>query len=159
MDSTFLDKQGHAQLIIMGSYGIGVGRLLACVAEKHHDEYGLMWPISVAPYQVYLVALQGGEEAAEHLYAGLASAGVEVLYDDREERAGVKFNDADLMGMPIRLTVGKRSLAAGGIELKLRHSPERTVISSDQILSQVLSEIESLEAEIADKVVAVPYDA
>jgi prolyl-tRNA synthetase len=159
MGCTFLDQHGHAKPIIMGSYGIGVGRLLACVAEKHHDEYGLIWPISVAPYQVYLVALQGGEEAAEHLYDDLQSAGVEVLYDDREERAGVKFNDADLIGMPIRLTVGKRSLAAGGIELKLRRSPERTVIPSEQILSQVMSEIEDLKAEIAGKIVTVPYNA
>jgi prolyl-tRNA synthetase len=128
------------------------------VAEEHHDEYGLIWPISVAPYQIYLVALQGGEETAQHLYADLQSAGVEVLYDDREERAGVKFNDADLIGVPIRLTVGKRSLAAGGIELKLRRSPERTVIPSDQILPQVMAEIENLEVEIADKVVPVPYN-
>ena len=159
MGCTFLDKHGHAKPIIMGSYGIGVGRLLACVAEEHHDEYGLIWPISVAPYQVCLVALQGGEDAAERLYADLQSAGVEVLYDDREERAGVKFNDADLIGMPIRLTVSKRSLAAGGIELKLRRSPERTVIPSDQILPQVMSEIEDLQAEIAGKMVAVPYNA
>jgi prolyl-tRNA synthetase len=158
MGCTFLDTHGHAKPVIMGSYGIGVGRLLACVAEEHHDEYGLIWPISVAPYQVYLVALQGGEEVAEGLYADLQSAGVEVLYDDREERAGVKFNDADLIGIPIRLTVGKRSLAAGGIELKLRRSPERTVIPSAQIVPQVISEIEDLHAEIAAKIVIVPYN-
>jgi prolyl-tRNA synthetase len=159
MGCTFLDKHGHAKPIIMGSYGIGVGRLLACVAEEHRDEYGLIWPISVAPYQVHLVALQGGEEAADCLYADLQSAGVEVLYDDREERAGVKFNDADLMGMPIRLTVGKRSLAAGGIELKLRRDPERTIVPSEQILSQAVRKIGDLQAEIIDRVVAVPYNA
>lgn len=159
MGCTFLDKHGHAKPIIMGSYGIGVGRLLACVAEEHRDEYGLIWPISVAPYQVHLVALQGGEEAADRLYADLQSAGVEVLYDDREERAGVKFNDADLMGMPIRLTVGKRSLAAGGIELKLRRDPERTIVPSEQILSQAVRKIGDLQAEIIDRVVAVPYNA
>jgi prolyl-tRNA synthetase len=120
MGGTFLDKDGQARPVIMGSYGIGVGRLLACVAEEHHDEQGLIWPISVAPYQVYVVALQGSEEAAERLYAGLQAASVEALYDDRDERAGVKFNDADLIGIPIRLTVSKRSLEAGGVELKLR---------------------------------------
>jgi prolyl-tRNA synthetase len=159
MGCTFLDRHGHAKPIVMGSYGIGVGRLLACVAEEHRDEYGLMWPISVAPYQVHLVALQGGDEAADRLYADMQSAGVEVLYDDREERAGVKFNDADLMGMPIRLTVGKRSLAAGGVELKLRRDPERTIVPSEQILPQVVRRIEGLQAEIIGKVVAVPYSA
>jgi len=157
MGCTFLDKNGEARPVVMGSYGIGVGRLLACVAEEYHDEYGLIWPITVAPYQVYIVALQGGEEAAERLYDDLRSANVEVLYDDREERAGVKFNDADLIGIPIRLTVSKRSLEAGGIELKLRRSPERTVIPRDEIVSHVLGKIEALKAEIADKVVTVPY--
>jgi prolyl-tRNA synthetase len=159
MGCTFLDQHGQAKPVIMGSYGIGVGRLLACVAEEHRDEYGLIWPISVAPYQVYLVALQGGEETAERLYANMQSASIEVLYDDREERAGVKFNDADLIGIPIRLTVGKRSLAAGGVELKLRRSPERTVIPYDEILPQVTNRVEALQAEIASKVVTMPYSA
>ncbi len=158
MGCTFLDENGRAQPVVMGSYGIGVGRLLACVAEEHHDEQGLIWPITIAPYQVYLVALQGGREAAEQLYANLQSANVEVLYDDREERAGVKFNDADLIGIPIRLTVSKRSLEAGGIELKLRRSSERTIIPQTEIVSHVTDQIEALEAEIADKVIAVPYN-
>ena len=159
MGCTFSDKDGQDKPVIMGSYGIGVGRLLACVAEEYHDEQGIIWPISVAPYHVYLVALQGGEEAAEQLYADLQSANVEVLYDDREERAGVKFNDADLIGIPIRLTVSKRSLEAGGVELKLRRSSERTVIPQDETLSRVADQIEALQAEIADGVVAVPYNA
>jgi len=150
MGCTFLDKDGQAKPVIMGSYGIGVGRLLACVAEEYHDEQGLLWPITVAPYHVYMVALQGGEEVAERLYADLQTANVEVLYDDRDERAGVKFNDADLIGIPMRLTVSKRSLEAGGVELKLRRSPERTVISQDEILPHVTGKIEALQAEIAD---------
>jgi prolyl-tRNA synthetase len=157
MGCTFLDPHGQAQPVVMGSYGIGVGRLLACVAEEYHDEHGLMWPITVAPYHVHLVALQGGEETAEGLYADLLSANVEVLYDDREERAGVKFNDADLIGIPIRLTVSKRSLEAGGVELKLRRSSERAVIPLGQALSRVTSTIEALETGILERVVTVPY--
>jgi len=159
MGGTFLDKDGRARPVIMGSYGIGVGRLLASVAEDHYDEQGIIWPISVAPYQVYVVALQGGEEVAERLYADLRSANVEVLYDDRDERAGVKFNDADLIGIPIRLTVSKRSLEARGVEFKLRHSAERVVIPEGEIVSYVRGQIEALQAEIAEKVVAIPYNA
>jgi len=159
MGCTFLDKDGQAKPVIMGSYGIGVGRLLACVAEEYHDEQGLLWPITVAPYHVHIVTLRGGEETAERLYADLQSADIEVLYDDRDERAGVKFNDADLIGIPIRLTVSKRSLEAGGVELKLRRSPERAVISQDEILPYVTGKIEALQTEIADKVVTVPYNA
>jgi len=158
MDCTFSDKDGQNKPVIMGSYGIGVGRLLACVAEEYHDEQGLIWPITVAPYHVYLVALQGGEEAAEQLYVDLQSANIEVLYDDRDERAGVKFNDADLIGIPIRLTVSKRSLKAGGTELKLRRSAERSVIPQNEIVSRVTGQIEALEAEIAERVVTVAYN-
>jgi len=159
MGGTFLDKDGQARPVIMGSYGIGVGRLLACVAEDHYDEQGLIWPITVAPYQVYVVALQGSEEAAERLYTDLQAANVEVLYDDRDERAGVKFNDADLIGIPIRLTVSKRSLEAGGIEFKFRRSAERVVIPEGEIVPYVQGQIEALQAEIAEKVVAIPYNA
>ncbi len=159
MGCTFLDKDGQAKPVIMGSYGIGVGRLLACVAEEYHDEQGLSWPITMAPYHVHIVTLQGGEETAERLYADLQSANVEVLYDDRDERAGVKFNDADLIGIPIRLTVSKRSLEAGGVELKLRRSSERTIISQGEILPHVTGKIEALQTEMADKVVPVPYNA
>jgi len=159
MGCTFVDRDGQARPVIMGSYGIGVGRLLACVAEEYHDEQGLTWPVTVAPYRVYIVALQGGEEAAERLYADLRSANVEVLYDDRDERAGVKFNDADLIGIPIRLTVGKRSLEAGGVEVKLRRSTERSIVALADIESHVTETVKALQAEIADKVVPVPYNA
>ena len=127
---TFLDSEGNAQPVIMGSYGIGVGRLLACVAEAHHDEYGLMLPISIAPYQVHLVGLLDGtpsvSETAEAVYEGLQRAGFEVLFDDRQERPGVKFNDADLIGCPLRLTISKKSLEAGGVEFKRRDRREKT---------------------------------
>ena len=156
---TFLDKEGQSKPVIMGSYGIGVGRLLACIAEECSDEQGLIWPITVAPYHAYIVALPGGEEAAERLYNSLLAAGIEVLYDDRGESAGVKFNDADLIGIPLRLTVSRRSLKAGGIELKHRRSPEYTIVSSDEIIPRITTEIETLQAEIADKVVEEPYKA
>ena len=101
----------------MGSYGIGVGRLLACIAEEYHDEDGLVWPIAVAPYQVHIVLLAKGagaaQDAGEQLYADLAARGIEVLLDDRRENPGVKFNDADLIGIPVRVTVGDRGLQRG----------------------------------------------
>jgi hypothetical protein len=107
----------------MGSYGIGSGRLLACIAEEHHDDKGLIWPITVAPYHVHLVSL-GQPEAADRIYEALLKAGIEVLYDDREESPGVKFNDADLIGIPLRVTVAAKSLAKGGVELKRRDQPK-----------------------------------
>jgi prolyl-tRNA synthetase len=148
MGCTFLDRDGQTKPVIMGSYGIGVGRLLACVAEEHHDEHGLTWPIAVAPYQVHLVALQGGEEIAANLYADLRAAGVEVLYDDRDESAGVKFNDTDLIGVPIRLTAGRRALESGGVEFKFRHSPERTIIPLNESVPQIKGRIEALRAGV-----------
>jgi len=154
---TFADQDGQEQPVIMGSYGIGVGRLLACVAEEHHDEYGLVWPITMAPYQVYIAVLRGNEEAAERLYADLQAAGIEVLYDDRNERPGVKFNDADLIGIPIRLTVSGRAQEAGGFELKLRHSPDRVVVPGNEVIARVKEQIEALRAEIDAQVVPVPY--
>ncbi len=125
---TYLDGEGKARPVIMGSYGIGSGRLLACIAEAHHDDYGLIWPISVAPYQVHLIVLPGAEAEAEQLYQALGAAGAELLFDDRAESAGVKFMDADLIGIPLRLTLGKRSLQQGGVELKRRDRPDKTIV-------------------------------
>lgn len=160
---TFLDKDGRQKPVIMGSYGIGVGRLLACVAEEYHDEQGLVWPVSVAPYQVHLVLLRGkntpqAEETANKLYADLQAAGVEVLYDDREESPGVKFNDADLIGLPVRLTVSERALAQGGVEMKLRNKPEKTILALDQTAARLHSELAALEAGITAMVTTVGYN-
>ena len=98
----------------MGSYGIGLGRLLACIAEQHHDEHGLCWPVAVAPYPIHLVSLGNREsqvgETANQVYSTLLDNGLEPLFDDRPESAGVKFMDADLIGLPLRLTVSERSL-------------------------------------------------
>ncbi|MBM2850288.1 MAG: proS [Anaerolineales bacterium] len=156
---TFLDQGGKAKPILMGSYGIGVGRLLACIAEERHDEYGLIWPVSVAPYHVHLASLPGGEaaSAAARLYDELQAAGVEVLFDDRNERPGVKFMDADLIGLPLRVTVGDKSLKKGGAELKRRNSKESVVVALSELVERVRIEIRDLQAEIATRVMEVPF--
>jgi prolyl-tRNA synthetase len=159
LGANFLDKDGKAHPIIMGSYGIGSGRLLACIVEEHHDENGLIWPISVAPYEVHIVQLKGGEEKAAEVYQLLAEAGLEVILDDRSETPGVKFNDADLIGVPIRLTIGKRSLDKGMIELKLRRDTERIEVPVDEIVNKVQELKTDLLAEIKTKVVEVPFKA
>jgi prolyl-tRNA synthetase len=154
MGATFQDKDGERKPVIMGSYGIGVGRLMASVVEEHNDKYGIIWPVTIAPYQVHMVALKGGFEAAEQLYADLQAAGVEVLYDDRNESPGVKFNDADLIGVPLRITIGGRSLKKGGIELKRRAAKAITLVPLDEAVNQVQAEIRAMEAEIMDTVKA-----
>lgn len=161
LGANFLDKDGSIKPVIMGSYGIGSGRLLACVAEAHHDADGLRWPVTVAPYQVQLVVLPdssgGAQREADALYASLQAAGVEVLYDDRDERAGVKFKDADLIGLPLRVTVSERSLKQGGIELKRRDQTERTIVPLADTLARVQSELAALRDEIVSRVVPTPY--
>jgi prolyl-tRNA synthetase len=142
--ATFLDRDGEHRPVVMGCYGIGVGRLLACIAEEHRDEDGLIWPISVAPYQVYLVAAEAGE-MADGLYESLVSAGVEVLYDDRRESLGARFKDADLIGIPLRLTLTPRSLQRGGVEIKGRSEAEGYIVSTEEAASVVGSEIADLE--------------
>jgi prolyl-tRNA synthetase len=143
----FLDRDGAHKPVVMGSYGIGVGRLLACITEEHHDENGLVWPISVAPYHVHLVAAEAGEKA-DGLYEELRSAGVEVLYDDRRESLGSKFKDADLIGIPLRLTLTPRSLQRGGAEVKVRGDAESHVISIDDVVQVVQSKIADLKGTL-----------
>lgn len=143
--ATYLDPDGNSRPIVMGSYGIGVGRLLACIAEEHHDERGLCLPASVAPYPVHLTALRATDspvgEAAERVYGSLEDAGVGVLYDDRGERPGVQFADADLIGLPLRLTVSERSLADGGVELKRRDSKSSRVVPEGELTAQIRAEL------------------
>jgi prolyl-tRNA synthetase len=155
MGALFQDQDGQRKPVIMGSYGIGVGRLMASVVEEYHDDYGIIWPITIAPYQVHIVALKGGFEAAEQLYEDLLAAGVEVLYDDRDESPGVKFNDADLIGVPLRITVGGRSLKKGGVELKRRSEKAITLVPLDEIVERVQAEIQALTDEVMAKVVPV----
>ena len=142
LGATYLDAAGQAHPIVMGSYGIGTGRLMAVVVEQHHDEHGIIWPVEIAPYHVHLVNL--GRDAsdkvtqtAEALYGDLLAQGFEVLYDDRDERAGVKFNDADLIGVPVRVTTSRRSLAQGGVEVKRRDASERTIIPLDVLSGEI----------------------
>lgn len=158
---TFRDSDGREKPVIMGSYGIGLERLLACIAEEHHDENGLRWPITVAPYHVHLVGLFSNSReirnTAEELYDRLQAEGIEVLLDDRDEPAGVKFKDADLIGLPLRLTVSERSLQGGGVELKRRYSQERTIVALEEVIARVKVEMQAMNEEIAQKVVEVPY--
>ena len=157
LGANFLDAEGRQKPVVMGSYGIGVGRLLACVAEEHNDENGLIWPVSIAPYQVYLLALASLEEQATQLYEDLRSAGLEVLYDDRQESLGSKFKDADLMGMPVRLTLTTRSLENGGVEIKERRSGESNVVPVEEVVDTVRQKVSQLEQEIRDRTVEVPF--
>lgn len=153
LEAFFTDEDGSERPIYMGSYGIGLGRLLACVAEEYRDERGLRLPISVAPFQVNLVSLarsSDGIEAAERVFTELVGAGVEVLYDDREDASpGVKLNDADLRGIPLRVVIGERSLERGGAEVKRRADDEARVVPLEQLLPEIRAEIEALEAEVS----------
>lgn len=129
MGAYFMDEDGTEKPFIMGCYGVGVSRSMAAIVEQHHDENGIIWPLSVAPAHVCVIPLTVGDDlvqpAAERLAADLAKAGIEVAIDDRSERAGVKFADADLIGWPVQVVVGKRSLAEGNVELKLRRTGQK----------------------------------
>ncbi len=155
LGARYLDRDGQLKPIVMGSYGIGSGRLLACIAEEFHDEHGLRLPITIAPYQVHIVALKGGEQAAADLYMQLQAAGVEVLLDDREATPGVKFNDADLIGLPLRVTLGERSIKQGGAELKRRDQDERVLVPMNEIVARLRAEIAEMREEIGKRVVQV----
>jgi prolyl-tRNA synthetase len=152
MGCYYLDREGKSHPIVMGSYGIGTGRLLACIAEEHHDEYGLLWPISISPFDIHLVVLPskvGNDQnnslnMAESLYQNLNAEKLESLFDDREESPGIKFNDADLIGIPIRLTVSERSIRDGGIEYKRRDRPEKSVIPFENCIPIIHEEIKLL---------------
>ncbi len=142
LEATYQDEDGAVRPLAMGSYGIGVERLLGCVAETHHDDRGLRLPPAVAPFHVYLAAITGGDPSlasrAEAVYSALRDAGVEVLYDDRDASPGVKFNDADLIGIPVRATLGSRSLEAGGLELKRRDEDEKRIVAIDDAAQKIL---------------------
>jgi prolyl-tRNA synthetase len=149
----------------MGSYGIGTGRLMASIAEAHHDEHGLIWPITVAPFSVSLLALgetkpgsgDNPADTSDRIYQTLQNAGIEVLYDDREESPGVKFNDADLIGCPIRLTVSRKTIQSGGIEVKRRDAAERSLVAESELASHVKDLINQMHKKIQSKVVEVPF--
>jgi len=155
MDAYFTDEDGKRHPIIMGSYGIGLGRLLACVAEENRDENGLSLPISVAPYHVSLVQIGSNDnvkQAAEELYENLQNAGIEVLFDDRDISAGIKFKDADLIGIPIRIAVSERLIAEQNAEIKLRSSDELNIIPLSDTLPTLQNQIRELMSELSPSV-------
>ena len=161
LGGTYLDRDGTEKPVVMGSYGIGSGRLLACIVEEHHDDKGICFPISVAPYHVYCVAMTqqaaGIAEIAERLYRDAWANGIEMLLDDRDATPGVKFNDADLIGLPVRLTLGPRALRAGGVELKFRTRDETRIVPLDQVVQTLRAEVERLLAESHARVVTMPF--
>lgn len=141
MGAMYVDEHQKEQPIVMGCYGIGVTRTLAAIVEQHHDENGIIWPMSVAPYHVIITLVKPDDEvqaaAAEKIYEALGKAGVEVLLDDRKERPGVKFKDADLLGIPVRITVGKLA-GEGKVEYKLRRDAEKEEITIDEAIERAV---------------------
>lgn len=142
MNAMYKDENQQDHPLVMGCYGIGVSRTLAAVIEQHHDEDGIIWPVSVAPYHVIVTLVKPKDETqaklAEDIYQRLLTAGVEVVIDDRDERPGVKFKDADLLGFPIRITVGKRA-GEGIVEYKLRRDSEKTEISVEEAIENAIN--------------------
>jgi len=152
LDATYLDEQGKTHPLIMGCYGIGVNRILAAAIEVDHDKFGIIWPISIAPFEVIITAVnpeddQVGAES-EKLYQQLKQQGIDVLFDDRPLRAGVKFKDADLIGIPIRATVGQRGLSEGHIEIKLRRDQDNKTVPVSQAAEQIIEQVKNLYAEL-----------
>ena len=148
MGATYLDENGKEQLIVMGSYGIGISRLVAAAIEQNHDEKGIIWPKVIAPYQVIILALGEDEEVvkvSEELYRELAARGVETLLDDRKERPGVKFNDADLIGIPLRITIGARSLKNNLIEARVRRTGEEMQIGLEESVERIIEILDRIE--------------
>jgi len=132
---TYTDENGKAQPVYMGCYGIGTSRIMGVLVEKYHDQNGIVWPTQVAPFQAYLISLPGGENAAQKLYDQLQAKGVEVLWDDRDTSAGAKFADADLLGIPVRLVVSKKT--DGKVEWKDRRSTQTHLISNEEVIEKL----------------------
>lgn len=152
MKVQYLDEQGKSREPIMGTYGIGIDRTMAAVLEQNNDKDGILWPMSIAPYQVILLPL--GEEAlpeGERLYSELQDEGIEVLLDDRDARPGVKFKDADLIGIPIRVTLGKKSLQENKVEVKFRGEKEPVWVELTQLPLYLKEKIREEEARLKEK--------
>ncbi len=133
MQASFLDEDGQSKPLLGGSYGIGPGRVAAAIVEQHHDEHGIAWPASVAPYDAHVVVLQGAEEIGERAAEALSTAGLDVLLDDRDQRPGEKFADADLIGIPLRVTAGKKSLEDGAVDVRDRATGTERRVSVDSL--------------------------
>ena len=140
MNATYLSQKGRPELLFMGCYGIGLGRLLASIVETNHDKDGIIWPPTVAPYQIHLMYIGKGDEVrqrTESLYTHLRAQGYEVLYDDRQESPGVKFKEADLLGMPVRFTISQRTLETNSVEVKHRTEQEKDLVKLDELDPQL----------------------
>lgn len=146
LGATFLDEHGVERPLVMGCYGIGVTRTMAAIIEQHHDEDGIMWPAGIAPYHVDLIVIAPRDEAqmsaAHELYDALWEAGIECIMDDRDERPGVKFKDADLIGFPFRIVVGAKALAQGRVEVRVRATKEEALVELDQVAQFLLAQVE-----------------
>jgi len=147
LNAKFLDENGQEKLMVMGCYGIGVTRTMAAAVEQNYDENGIIWPKSIAPYHVVIIPISAKDQEhmqiAENLYNQLAQLGIEVILDDRNERPGVKFKDADLIGFPVRLTVGKKSVTEGLIEYKLRTEENSVDIPLKEVIGEIVKYINS----------------
>ena len=141
MKAAYLDKDGQEKIMIMGCYGIGIGRTVAACIEQNYDKDGIIWPVPLAPYHVIITPVNVNEknifEAAENLYISMLAHGIEVIFDDRDERAGVKFKDAELIGIPLRITIGQKNLADGNVELKIRKTGENKLYPLPKIIQEV----------------------
>ncbi|WP_035588843.1 proline--tRNA ligase [Hippea jasoniae] len=154
MNATFLDENGKSVPYFMGCYGIGIGRTAQAAIEQSHDEDGIIWPITIAPYEVEIVSLDTRNkelvEFCDSLHEELEKAGIEVLYDDRDERAGVKLNDMDLIGIPLRVIVGKKSFDGGNVELSLRRDKKRWVVKKQDTIAEIKKTLKKLYDEIEE---------
>ena len=144
MNAVYLDENGKTQPYIMGCYGIGISRTAAAAVEAHYDEHGIKWPIAIAPYHVVIVPVNVKDElqmkVATEMYEKLLAEGIEVVLDDRDERAGVKFKDADLIGFPFRVTVGK-TITEGLVEFKVRETEEVLTVKPDEAIEKLLAKL------------------
>jgi len=141
MEANFPDPDGNMRPLVMGCYGIGVGRILAGAIEQHSDEQGIVFPKTIAPYEVILVSLNTDNlqvmNSSEEMYLAMIKEGIDVLWDDRAESAGIKFNDADLLGMPLRIVMSKRNIENGVAEIKMRYEKEGYIIPIQECIEEV----------------------
>jgi prolyl-tRNA synthetase len=149
MNATYLDKEGKEQFMVMGCYGIGVGRTVAAAIEQGNDENGMILPAAIAPFEVNVLPVNTSHaesmELARAVYQELLDRGIDVLLDDRDERPGVKFKDCDLIGIPLRVTIGERNLKEGLVEIKLRTEKESQKIPKENIIEEVIKHVQKLK--------------
>jgi prolyl-tRNA synthetase len=152
LNCKFLDENGKEQICTMGCYGIGINRIVASAIETGNDENGIIWPISIAPFEVLVTSVNQDDEkvasVAEEIYSALKIEGIDVLWDDRDMRGGPKFKDADLLGIPVRITVGKKSVEQGNVEIKLRTESERTTVPINTVVEKAVRIVTDLKQEL-----------